>query len=141
MHKETLEENSRLVDQNESLHRLLSEAQEEVLILKRTIINRRSIIVNEEVVGVGGGGGFSSSPRHWDGHPELTSMFIGPDMKVPTQCPLGGCSQYEMVHQRGSDAMKNFQNHMNNTHRVRRRSPSFLVVVVAVGVEAVVYFA
>lgn len=137
MHKETLEENSRLVDQNESLHRLLSEAQEEVLILKRTI-NRRSI-VNEEEVGVGGGG--FSSPRHWDGHPELTSMFIGPDMKVPTQCPLGGCSQYEMVHQRGSDAMKNFQNHMNNTHRVRRRSPSFLVVVVAVGVEAVVYFA
>jgi len=122
MHKETLEENSRLVDQNESLHRLLGEAQEEVLILKRTI-KRRSI----ELVSAGGSSSTTtssgSSPRHsWDVHPELTSMFIGPDMKVPTQCPLGGCNNYEMVHQLrgGSDAMKNFQNHMNNTHRVRR---------------------
>ncbi len=63
----------------------------------------------------------SGSPLHGSGvHPQLTSMFIGPDMKIPAECPLGGCTQYESVHHHdgGSDAMKHFQNHMNNTHRV-----------------------
>ena len=38
--------------------------------------------------------------------------------KVPGSCPLGGCIHYESVLSRGPDVMKNFQNHLNNTHRV-----------------------
>jgi hypothetical protein len=55
---------------------------------------------------------------------KTTSAFLGPDGKVPGACPLGGCSHYETV-LRGHDVMKNFQNHMNNTHRVRIPLPIF----------------
>ena len=47
----------------------------------------------------------------------MTSAFIRSDGKVPLTCPVGGCTHYETV-LRGPDVMKNFQNHMNNTHRV-----------------------
>lgn len=117
MHKETLEENSRLVDQNEKLQRLLSEAQEEIQILRRNTGGFRH------------GAHENSSPSPLSSVStgvKLTSAFIQSDGSVPKVCPLGGCAQYEMVHQRGSDAMKNFQNHMNNTHRVIPPIVSFL---------------
>ncbi len=101
MHKETLEENSHIVDQNEKLQRRLSEAQNEILVLKQQCLRLAS---SEE----------SASPV---GGIRLTSAFLRSDGKVPSTCPVGGCSQYESV-LRGPDVMKNFQNHMNNTHRV-----------------------
>jgi hypothetical protein len=100
-YKETLEENSRIVDQNENLQKLLSEAQNEILILKRQCARLSS----DESASPGSGG------------IKLTSAFIRSDGKVPSTCPVGGCSHYESV-LRGPDIMKNFQNHMNNTHRV-----------------------
>jgi hypothetical protein len=104
MHKETLEENSRIVDQNEKLQRLLSQAQNEILVLKQQCSRLASS--SDESASPGGSGGI-----------KLTSAFLRSDGKVPTTCPVGGCSQYESV-LRGPDVMKNFQNHMNNTHRV-----------------------
>lgn len=114
MHKETLEENSRIVDHNEKLQRLLSEAQEEIQILRRGTMGHYH--------GARAAFGHDSSPSPQNSisiGERSTSAFIQSDGVVPLVCPLGGCTQYEMVHQRGSDVMKNFQNHMNNTHRVR----------------------
>jgi hypothetical protein len=133
MHKTTIEENSRYVDQIESLQKLLGEAQEEILILKhRKNIHRQPS---------SGGGGeqqhlLSPSPTTSSGSSSMqqsagggttttttatgiksTSALLSAGGIVPGACPMGGCSHYESV-TRGSDVMKNFQNHMNNTHRV-----------------------
>ena len=97
-HKTTVEENSDLVDKIESLNKLLSETQEENSILKQQI--RRQ-----------------SSETQKNGGIRFTSDLLCSDGKVPGTCPLGGCLQYETV-LRGSDTLKNFQNHLNNTHRV-----------------------
>ena len=107
-YKETLEENSRIVDQNEKLQKLLSEAQDEILILKRQCAR----LASDESASPGSGG------------IQMTSAFIRSDGKVPATCPIGGCSHYESV-LRGPDVMKNFQNHMNNTHRVITSFHSF----------------
>ncbi len=96
-YRETLQENSNLVDHNETLQRQLGQAQEEIMALKHTL--------------------FRQSDRQSGAGISRTSAFIGPDGRVPIECPLGGCSHYETVH-RGPDVSKNFQNHMNNTHRV-----------------------
>jgi hypothetical protein len=104
-HRETLEENSRLVDINDKLQKQLTESQEEVSMLKRSM--RRGNQSDDS----------SCSPHSVGPGVKVTSAFIASDGKVPTLCPLGGCSHYEAV-LRGPDTMKNFQNHMNNTHRV-----------------------
>jgi hypothetical protein len=103
MHRETLEENSRLVDLNEKMQKQLSELQEEVMILKA----RRGPVIHSD--------DSSSSPGM--GGIRVTSAYIGSDGRIPALCPVGGCTHYDSVH-RGQDVMKNFQNHMNNTHRV-----------------------
>jgi hypothetical protein len=108
MHRDTLEQNSRLVDDNERLHRQLSALQNENLVLKQ---NAAPVLKRSESSSSGG----VRSPVSVG--IKTTSAFIGSDGKVPGACPLGGCSHYETV-LRGNDTMKNFQNHMNNTHRV-----------------------
>ena len=114
MHRETLEHNSRLVDENEKLQRELSALQDENLVLKRNATVRRLDASDSSV-----------SPSSVDGTGiKTTSAFIGSDGKVPSACPVGGCSHYDSV-LRGSDAMKNFQNHMNNTHRVIYQSVNY----------------
>lgn len=110
MHKQTLEENHRIIDENEKLQRLLSEAQHEILILKQKAADRRGLSQSADA---------PPSKKNCPGFStRLTSDLLGPDSKIPTECPLGGCTNYASVHQRGSDTLKNFQNHMNNTHRV-----------------------
>jgi hypothetical protein len=106
MHRDTVETNSRLVDDNERLQRQLSALQDEILVLKQNAGPKRSES--------GSSGGLRSPVSVGI---KTTSAFIGSDGKVPGACPLGGCSHYETV-LRGNDTMKNFQNHMNNTHRV-----------------------
>jgi hypothetical protein len=107
MHRETLEQNSRLVDENEKLQRELSALQDELLVLKKNVSTplQRQDTSDSSPSSVGCSGIRTSS------------AYIGSDGKVPSVCPVGGCSHYETVF-RGQDTMKNFQNHMNNTHRV-----------------------
>jgi hypothetical protein len=106
MHRETLEENSRLVDANEKLQRQLTGSREETSALQCKIQRQsaRSDESSPSLDSVGQG-------------LKVTTAFIGTDGKVPAVCPVGGCAHYENV-LRGTDQMKNFQNHMNNTHRV-----------------------
>ena len=110
MHRDTLEQNSRLVDENEKLQRELGALQDECLILKRNATGPplRQLDASDSSVSPVSVGGLGI---------RITSAYIGSDGKVPAVCPLGGCSHYDSV-LKGSDAMKNFQNHMNNTHRV-----------------------
>lgn len=96
-HRETVEENARLVDRVDELEIKLSESMEEISILGRPMD--------------------TPSPRSVGAGIRLTSAYLGSGGKVPAACPLGGCHHYESVNGVG-DAMKNFQNHMNNTHRV-----------------------
>jgi hypothetical protein len=112
MHRETVEQNSLLVDENERLQREMSVLRDEIFVLKQQQ-NKRSDFDHCS----------STAP---DSSSKTTSAFLGPDGKVPGACPLGGCSHYETV-LRGHDVMKNFQNHMNNTHRVR--IPYFFVLL------------
>jgi hypothetical protein len=97
--RETLVENSRLVDQVDELQKKLGEALEEISILRR-----RSA----------GGSSASSSPHSAGGGIKMTSAFLGSDGSIPDVCPLGGCLNYNSVQGDG----KYFQNHMNNVHRV-----------------------
>jgi hypothetical protein len=106
MHRETLEENSRLVDANEKLQMQVTGSREEMSVLKSKM-QRQSAPSDES----------SPSLDSVGRGVKVTSAYIGSDGKVPTVCPVGGCSHYENV-LRGADPMKNFQNHMNNTHRV-----------------------
>ena len=94
-----MEENARLVDRVDELEVKLSESMEEISILGRSVVAD------------------SPSPHSVGPGIRLTSAYLGSGGKVPATCPLGGCHHYESVN-RGGDAMKNFQNHMNNTHRV-----------------------
>ena len=96
---------------------MLSETQEENLILKQKI--RRQSAESPQA-----GGGI-----------RLTSAMLCSDGKVPGACPLGGCLQYEMV-LRGSDTLKNFQNHLNNTHRVSYVFCNlFLCIILVIKIE------
>ena len=101
MHRDTLAENSRLVDLNEKMQKQLNELQEEVMIHKA----RRGPVIHSDD---------SSSPGMGI---RVSTAYIGSDGRVPMHCPVGGCTHYDGVH-KGLDIMKNFQNHMNNTHRV-----------------------
>ena len=88
-YRETTEENSRLVDRVDLLEKKLGEANEEIAILKRRSQDSPDV--------------------------KMTSAFLDRNGKVPGVCPVGGCSNYDSV----QCVLKNFQNHMNNTHRVR----------------------
>ena len=107
MHRETLELNSRLVDENERLQREMSVLKDEILVLKQ---QQNHPLKRSDSDHSSGGAPVSVGVK-------ATSAFIGSDGKVPGACPMGGCSHYYSVF-RGHDTMKNFQNHMNNTHRV-----------------------
>ena len=110
MHRDTLEQNSRLVDENEKLQRELSALKDDLLIFRQnaTAPRPRQLDAFDSSVSPGSVGGTCI---------KISSAYIGSDGKVPSACPVGGCSHYDSV-LKGSDPMKNFQNHMNNTHRV-----------------------
>lgn len=127
MHKETIEENSRHVDKIESLQKLLSESQEEILILKQKVQVRcgssetrssTSLRLQQQQQQQQPPVGTTTPPTTTSGIKSTSAFLCVTNGKVPGSCPLGGCIHYESVLSRGPDVMKNFQNHLNNTHRV-----------------------
>ena len=71
MHRETLAENSRLVDLNEKMQKQLNELQEEVMIHKA----RRGPVIHSDD---------SSSPGMGI---RVSTAYIGSDGRVPMHCP------------------------------------------------------
>ena len=126
MHKTTIEENSKHVDKIESLQKLLGEAREEILILKQK--KNQTPLPHYQL---GDEPRFMQQQKSIVSGVKMTSDLLNEDGNVPAACPMGGCMHYESVIMRGggSDVMKNFQNHLNNTHRVGNIIPIFLLLL------------
>ena len=91
-HQTTVQENSKLVDENERLWRQIRVLEEDNITLKHQEQQGKGLVTTH-------------------------SAEYLKDGRIPGSCPCGGCKQYESVLQ-SAEPIKAFQNHMNHTHRV-----------------------